>query len=40
MVRSNVLNKLSHAGSVNLVKADVQQALELMPRLKAALEKP
>jgi len=40
MVRSNVLNKLSHAGTVNLVKAEVQQALDLMPRMKAALEKP
>jgi len=39
-VRSNVMNKLSHAGTVNLVKAQVQEALDLMPRLKAALEKP
>lgn len=38
MIRSNVLNKLSHAGTVNLVKAEVQQALDLMPRLKTVLE--
>lgn len=38
MVRSNVLNKLSHSGTPNLVKAEVEAALELMPRLKAALD--
>jgi energy-coupling factor transporter ATP-binding protein EcfA2 len=40
MVRSQVLNKLSHAGAPNLVQAEVEAALELMPRLKAALDKP
>ena len=38
MVRSNVLNKLSHAGAPNLVRAEVEATLELMPRLKAALD--
>jgi energy-coupling factor transporter ATP-binding protein EcfA2 len=40
MVRSQVLNKLSHAGAPNLVRAEVETALKLMPRLKAALDKP
>jgi hypothetical protein len=40
MVRSKVLNKLSHSGTPTLVKAEVEAALELMPRLKAALDKP
>lgn len=38
MVRSNVLNKLSHSGTPNLVKTEVEAALELMPRLKHALD--